>query len=76
MTLPVVVACEAQRHASTIDRWWRANRGAAPDLFRDEFAAALELIGLAPFAGRLRCLRAIRNSPQLPKPTQRPFDAT
>lgn len=52
MTLPVVVAAEAERHASAIDRWWRTNRGAAPDLFRDELAAALELIGLAPIAGR------------------------
>ena len=30
----------------------RANRHAAPDLSRDEFAAALELIGLQPLAGR------------------------
>jgi plasmid stabilization system protein ParE len=52
MTLPVVVALEAERQARTIDRWWRTNRSAAPDLFRDEFAAALELIGLAPLAGR------------------------
>ena len=30
----------------------RANRTAAPELFRNELAAALELIGLAPLAGR------------------------
>jgi len=52
VTLPVVVALEAARHAGEIDQWWRTNRTAAPDLFRDELAAALEFIGLAPFAGR------------------------
>ena len=52
MTLPVVVALEAERQANAIDRWWRAHRSASPDLFRDEFAAALELIGIAPLSGR------------------------
>ena len=52
MTLPVVVALEAERQTKLIDQWWRANRHAAPNLFRDEFATALELIGLPPLAGR------------------------
>ncbi len=52
MTLPVVVALEAERQAGAIDRLWRMNRSAAPGLFRDELAAALEFISLAPFAGR------------------------
>jgi len=52
MTLPVVVTAGAERQAKSIDRWWRANRTAAPDLFQNEFAAALELVGFAPLSGR------------------------
>jgi len=52
MTLPVVVALEAEQQAKAIDRWWRAHRDAAPDLFQSELVAALNLIGVVPLAGR------------------------
>jgi len=52
VTLQVVIAPEAERQAREIDRWWRENRAAAPGLFLDEFAAAVELIGDMPLAGR------------------------
>jgi hypothetical protein len=42
MTLPVVVSPKAERQADAIDRWWRAHRSAAPDLFQGEFVAALD----------------------------------
>ena len=52
MTLRVILAAQAVRDVAEIDRWWRENRRAAPDLFLEEFSAALQLIGSAPFAGR------------------------
>lgn len=52
MTLRVVIAPEAERHVREIDRWWREHRTAAPDLFLDEFSAAIELIRAMPLAGR------------------------
>ncbi|MFI5402503.1 MAG: type II toxin-antitoxin system RelE/ParE family toxin [Planctomycetota bacterium] len=53
MTFRVITAPEADRHLTEIDRWWRENRLAAPDLFLREFAGASELIAVAPHAGRL-----------------------
>jgi plasmid stabilization system protein ParE len=52
VTLPVVVAPRADRQIDAIDRWWRAHRSAAPDLFQDELGAALELLAFAPFSGQ------------------------
>lgn len=52
MTTPVEISPQAARDLDAIDLWWRANRLAAPDLFLEEFAAALELIGEMPLVGR------------------------
>lgn len=52
MTLRVVVSPEAEEHARTIDSWWQRERPAAPNLFLEELAAALDLLGGAPLAGR------------------------
>jgi hypothetical protein len=52
VTLRVVLAAQAVRDVAEIDRWWRENRRAAPDLFLEEFSAALQLIGSAPYVGR------------------------
>jgi plasmid stabilization system protein ParE len=51
--LRIRAAAVASAEAKQIDEWWRANRPAAPDLFRDEFAHALSLIDALPRAGRL-----------------------
>ena len=48
----VVVAEPAQRHIREVDRWWRKNRLAAPDLFAQELGAAFETISTHPGAGR------------------------
>lgn len=48
----VVLAVRAVRDVAEVDRWWRQNRLAAPELFLEEFSAALELIRIAPFVGR------------------------
>lgn len=52
MSLPVIVAPEAERQVDAIDLWWRANRRAAPELFIEEFAEAIEMVGFAPEVGR------------------------
>jgi len=52
MTRRVVLAARAKRHVDAIDRWWREYRPAAPDLFRQELAAAFELVVIAPQSGR------------------------
>ena len=38
MSLPVVATPEAEGQIRAIDRWWRANRPAAPGLFAEELA--------------------------------------
>jgi plasmid stabilization system protein ParE len=43
----------ALAEAKRIKAWWRRNRPAAPDLFDQEFAAALDRIAQMPGAGRL-----------------------
>ncbi len=52
MTVPVVLPPEAEEQVHGIDIWWRGNRPLAPGLFTEELAAAFELLGAAPFAGR------------------------
>jgi plasmid stabilization system protein ParE len=52
VTLRIVLAAQAVQDVAEIDRWWRENRLAAPDLFLEELAAALQLIRSAPFVGR------------------------
>lgn len=48
----VVVAEQAERQIRTVNRWWRENRLAAPDLFAEEFASALDVISTQPGVGR------------------------
>ena len=48
----LLVTPEAGRHIDTVDLWWREKRTAAPDLFAQELAAALELIRSSPGIGR------------------------
>lgn len=48
------VTPEAERHIDAIDGWWREHRTAAPGLFTQELAAALELIQSWPGMGRRR----------------------
>lgn len=43
----------ALAEAKRIKTWWRRNRAAAPDLFEQELAAALDRIAQAPGLGRL-----------------------
>ena len=43
----------ALAEAKRIEAWWRRNRPAAPDLFDQELAAALDRIAQAPGLGRL-----------------------
>lgn len=43
----------ALAEAKRIRTWWRRNRGAAPDLFEQEFTAALDRIAQSPGLGRL-----------------------
>lgn len=47
----------AQRQAERIDRWWRANRKAAPDQFAQEFFAARQRIAEMPEFGRPYAVR-------------------
>ena len=44
---------EADAQIREIDSWWRKNRTAAPDLFLGELANSFEIIGNAPFIGRM-----------------------
>jgi hypothetical protein len=50
VSLPVRTTPEADAQIRTIDKWWRENRTASPNLFAAELAAALDL--LAPHIGR------------------------
>lgn len=49
----VVVAGQAERQIRTVDRWWRENRLASPELFAEELASALDTIATHPGVGRL-----------------------
>lgn len=53
MSLLVRTTPEADAQSSQIDKWWRNNRPAAPDLFLSELAAAFDMIGHSPNIGRL-----------------------
>ena len=50
--MEIVVVPEAEQQIRTVATWWRANRLAAPGLFVEELAAAIELIAGAPRIGR------------------------
>lgn len=52
MKLAVVTTPEADEQIHTIDRWWRANRTAAPDLFAEELGRCFQLLARAPRLGR------------------------
>ena len=67
----VIVSPTAEAHIRAIDAWWREHRSAAPDLFREEFAAALQMLSAMPWIGKIHphasekgvrrvCLRATR----------------
>ena len=52
MSLPVRTTPEADAQILAVDAWWRSNRSAAPNLFREELTAAFETISHAPQIGR------------------------
>jgi plasmid stabilization system protein ParE len=52
VSLSVRTTPEADVQIREIDRWWRRNRGASPNLFADELAASFDIIGHAPNMGR------------------------
>jgi plasmid stabilization system protein ParE len=47
----LVVLPEARGQSRSIERWWRINRTAAPDLFRSELRSTLRLIRRLPSLG-------------------------
>jgi plasmid stabilization system protein ParE len=47
----VNITSPARRQAERLDRWWRENRPAVPQLFAQELSAALKLIESLPEAG-------------------------
>jgi len=53
MSCEVAIVAEAEQQLESIDRWWRENRGAAPDLFLDEFVQAIDLLSEMPDIGSL-----------------------
>jgi plasmid stabilization system protein ParE len=46
----VALAAKARAHLAAIQRWWLANRPAAPDLFGAEFRAAARRVASAPLS--------------------------
>lgn len=52
--MDVRVVPDAELQIRTIDGWWREHRLAAPALFAEELAAALDLIASSPRIGRRR----------------------
>jgi plasmid stabilization system protein ParE len=57
--MQVDIVRDADLQIRTIDGWWRENRPAAPALFTEELAAAIELIANAPRIGRRRRDRGV-----------------
>jgi plasmid stabilization system protein ParE len=49
--LAVVFQRRATREIEAIDRWWRENRSAAPDLFLHELEKMLAIVALVPTIG-------------------------
>lgn len=49
--MKVRLAAPAQEQADRIDRWWKDNRPAAPDLFARELAQAYSLLESVPDMG-------------------------
>jgi plasmid stabilization system protein ParE len=48
----VIIAPQAELQVRAVDRWWRENRLASPELFAEEFAAALSTVATSPAVGR------------------------
>lgn len=53
MSLPVKTTPDADIQIREIDGWWRTYRPSSPDLFLDELTASFNIIGDAPYIGRL-----------------------
>lgn len=49
----VVFTLAAQRDVDEIDSWWREQRPDSPDVFADELAEAVKVLGATPGIGRL-----------------------
>jgi plasmid stabilization system protein ParE len=49
--IEVVVVPTALEHVRQIDAWWQRERRSVPDLFIEEFRAALERLATLPAAG-------------------------
>lgn len=71
MSTPILLTPEAAEQIRRVDSWWRGNRPLAPNLFVEEFAAACELLGGAPLAGK-RYDHAVRGSGPDLKDTSKP----
>jgi plasmid stabilization system protein ParE len=48
--MPVRITPEAQAQLEERKRWWRQHRDKAPDLFDQEFVAAVQRIGSSPMS--------------------------
>jgi plasmid stabilization system protein ParE len=64
--MDVIVVPDAELQIRAIDGWWRENRLAAPALFSEELAAAIELIARAPRIGRRRRHRGVPGLRRVP----------
>jgi len=53
VSLPVGTTPDADTQIREIDDWWRTNRRSSPDLFLEELTASFDIIGDAPYIGRL-----------------------
>jgi plasmid stabilization system protein ParE len=53
MSLPTFLTDTADAQVEEIDLWWRDKRPAAPDLFAQELAEALNLISALPGVGQV-----------------------
>jgi plasmid stabilization system protein ParE len=66
MSRAIVITPVAEAQIRAIDKWWRTNRSASPDLFAEELGQAIATIELAPGAGRRHVhpeLKGVRRVP-------------
>ena len=61
MTISIDVRSRAERQVDEADDWWRENRPAAPDLFRQEFEKAISTLARTPDVGMTYKRRGIPN---------------
>lgn len=52
MSLEVITSPDADAHILAVDEWWRVNRPAAPNLFREELAHCFVVLSQAPDIGK------------------------